>query len=323
MPTITYITKNFSPVHAAMIAHANRLIAEYQQMGITVTLRQVYYRIVAGDLFPDDRTWAWTGKKWVRDPSGTKNATPNYKWLGDILNDGRLAGKIDWEAMEDRTRNLVKNSHWGSPADIIEACADSYMIDRWADQPNRIEVWAEKEALSSVFEPVCAELDVAYFACRGYTSSSELWRAAMRLVRYCKAGQRPLIIHLGDHDPSGVDMSRDIVDRVRLLMGETHGSKLDVDRIALNMDQVEQYEPPPNPAKMTDSRAEKYVEAYGNESWELDALDPPVLIQLVRDNINKYCRKSLMKAKQQQEAEEKATLRKASDQWESVVEFLD
>lgn len=112
------------------------------------------------------------------------------------------------------------------------------------------------------------------------TPSSEMWRAAMGLKNWVNSDQIPVIFHLGDHDPSGKDMTRDIIDRMELFMG---GVKLE--RLALKMDQVERNNPPPNPAKITDSRSTGYIAQFGNESWELDALEPAVIGGLIRDAI--------------------------------------
>jgi len=177
MAKICYVSKAFRPDTLAMIQKANKIIVDYQRQGFKLTLRQLYYQFVAKDLFPDDRKWRRIPdtNKWVRDPNGTKNAEPNYKWLGDIINDGRLAGLIDWLAIEDRTRNLQTHSTWASPHSIISACADQYTVDLWAEQSKRLEVWIEKEALIGVIEFICTELQVPFFACKGYTSQSEMW----------------------------------------------------------------------------------------------------------------------------------------------------
>src|SRR5215467_8357308 len=151
-----------------------------------------------------------------RDP--LPNRQSEYKRLGDIINDARLAGLVDWGAIVDRTRNIRALSHWSDPAAIVEAAANRFAVDKWADQPRRVEVWIEKDALVGVFEPVCDELDVPLFSCRGYTSQSEVWGAAQRLERYLMAGQEVVILHFGDHDPSGLDMTRDIRERLRLFL---------------------------------------------------------------------------------------------------------
>ena len=91
-------------------------------------------------------------------------------------------------------------------------------------------------------------------------------------------GQKTLIIHLADHDPSGLDMTRDIGDRLRMFAGwKNH----DIERIALNMSQIEEFTPPPNPTKLSDSRARAYIAEFGSNSWELDALEPRVIESLI------------------------------------------
>lgn len=260
MPKICYVPKTFGAEHQAIIEQADAIATEYAAQGFDLTLRQIYYQFVARDLLP--------------------NTIQSYKRLGGILNDARLAGLLDWDHMVDRTRNVEIPSTWDSPSSIIEAAAQSYAIDLWADQPRRVEVWVEKDALVGVIGPTCRKWQVPHFACRGYASQSEMWRAAGRFARWQRRGQLPVVLHLGDHDPSGIDMTRDNRDRLAMLRGAS-----EVRRLALNMDQIEQYNPPPNPAKTTDSRAAEYIAEHGGESWELDALEPSVLADLIETEI--------------------------------------
>lgn len=262
MSKILYTLKRFSEKNMAVITTANDIIEEYEAQGYSLTLRQLYYQFVSRDLIP--------------------NQMSEYKRLGSIINDARLAGLIDWKAIEDRTRNIQANSHWDGPGEIVEACLDQYQVDKWETQPCRVEVWIEKDALIGVIERVCQKMDVTFFSCRGYTSQSEMWVAGQRLKEYALAGQPPVILHLGDHDPSGIDMTRDIRDRLELFM---EGEGIQVKRIALNQDQIEKYNPPPNPTKITDSRAAAYMRQYGDKSWELDALEPSVIENLIDKQI--------------------------------------
>lgn len=269
MPKICYQKIRFKPETLRMIEQANAIIREYQAEGYELTLRQLYYQFVSRDLLP--------------------NNLRSYKNLGSAVNDGRMAGLIDWEAIVDRTRELRGRQHWDSPGQIIKAAANSYNVDRWAGQAVQPEVWIEKDALLGVFERVCLTLDVPYFSCRGYTSQSEMWEAGQRMLcRSRDRNQQTVVLHFGDHDPSGIDMSRDIADRLRLFVSEDDEDLVELKRIALNEDQVEQYDPPPNPAKTTDSRAKVYIERFGGESWELDALDPKVLADLVTRNVRRF-----------------------------------
>ena len=309
MPKICYKSKRFSESSSEIIMMVNKIIREYKSQGFNLTLRQLYYQFVAHDIFPEDRRWKWleSKRKWIRDINGTKNAQPNYTWLGDIINDGRLAGLIDWNAIEDRTRNLESLSHWDSPGEIIKSCAYQYRIDKWENQEYRPEVWIEKDALSGVIAGVCDDNDVPYFSCRGYTSQSEMWRAGMRLERYEDKDYVPIIIHLGDHDPSGIDMTRDITDRLELFMGG-----MEVKRIALNYDQIEEFSPPPNPAKMTDSRYGSYIVEYGENSWELDALEPSVIVDLIQRTIDKLIDNDKWEESVRKENEEREKIKELS-----------
>jgi len=254
---VCYVSKQFGRSSLEAIDCANGIIDEYAAQGFDLTLRQLYYQFVSRDLI--------------------ENTDRAYKRLGRIVNDARLAGLIDWDAITDRTRNVRSVAHWESPAEIIATCAEQFRLDKWEEQSYRVEVWIEKDALTGVIEGICRTLDVAWFSCRGYTSQSEMWRAAQRLRGYVECDQAPVILHLGDHDPSGIDMTRDIADRLALFMGG-----VEIQRLALNLDQIERYGPPPNPTKTTDSRAGDYINQYGNDSWELDALEPSVLVDLIQ-----------------------------------------
>lgn len=282
MPKICYVKKRFTDRTEEMIFRGNEIVEKYAAQGFKLTVRQIYYQFVAHDLFPDDRRWTWTGQKWVRDSNGTKNAEPNYKWLGVFLNNARLAGLIDWEAIEDRTRNTMSLPHWDSPKELGEAAARQYNVDTWAEQKFRPRVWIEKDALVGVIENVCSDLDVPYFSCRGYTSQSEMWSTAMDIQQEAESGKIPIIFHLGDHDPSGIDMSRDILDRMQMFMGG-----VELIRLALNQDQIAEYKTPPSPAKTTDTRYKAYIANFGDDSWELDALEPQVISDLISTNVSK------------------------------------
>lgn len=278
MPKICYVEKKFRSASLEKIWQAEEICEEYAAQGLPLTLRQLYYQFVARGLI--------------------ENSQKSYDNLGSLINDARLAGYIDWHHLEDRTRNVRSLSHWGSPADILDSAAASFRVDMWERQPNYCEVWIEKDALVGVIERACTENDVSYFSCRGYTSQSEVWQAAQRIRektggRWSDGQKLVTIIHLGDHDPSGIDMTRDIGDRLEMFVAYDDGgweSGYDpptIRRIALNSNQVEAYQPPPNPAKLSDSRATGYVAKHGYESWELDALSPTVIDGLIRTEIEK------------------------------------
>lgn len=300
MPMIAYEPKRFTVAHETIIEQAARICRDYRNQGYDLTLRQLYYQFVSKALIP--------------------NTEQSYKRLGSIINDARLAGELDWDYIVDRTRNLRSLSHWENPAEIVEAVAKQYRTDKWADQKERPEVWIEKDALVGVIEGVCQANDVAFFSCRGYTSQSEVWGAAQRLQGYRDADQEPVIIHLGDHDPSGIDMTRDIYDRLELFLA---GDPVEVERIALNRNQVDQYNPPPNPAKLTDARAQGYIARHGRSSWELDALEPTVLAALIQDAIDGHRDSALWGDAVRHEENEREVLTAASERWVDVADFLE
>ena len=295
MPKILYVRRKFSPKSMLLIEQANKIIAEYLADGFVLTLRQLYYQFVARDLIP--------------------NTMQSYKNLGSVVNDGRLAGLIDWEAIEDRTRSLRERSHWDDPGDVIKSAAQSYGVDLWHGQHTKPEVWIEKDALIGVVERVCTKWDVPYFSCRGYTSQSEVWRASVRHMTYDQ--HRVLVIHLGDHDPSGIDMTRDIEERLRIF-----GANTRIDRIALNMDQVERHALPPNPVKITDSRFAKYAFEHGDESWELDALDPKNIESMIEEKILDVVDQELFDRCETRQEKDRELLLETSGSWDQVVDFL-
>lgn len=248
----------------AMIRVINEICTDYLAQGYVLTVRQLYYQLVAR--------------------GHIENTERSYKRTTGLVNDARLAGLVDWSAIEDRTRSFIKRSRWDSGNEILAGVARQFHMDMWANQDNRVFIIVEKEALAGVLERSSREFDAPLLAARGYPSGTVLREFALDdLTATWQAGQTPHILHLGDHDPSGIDMSRDLAERLRLFAD--YQGDIEFHRIALNMDQVEQQQPPPNPAKTTDSRFRDYQERFGEESWELDALTPEYLVDLVNTHM--------------------------------------
>jgi hypothetical protein len=302
MPKIAYITKNFRQEARDKISVANEIIAEYDALGMTLTLRQLYYQFVARDIIPNNQR--------------------EYSKLSALMSDARLAGYTDWHALEDRTRFIRQTNHFKTPEEIIQAAANQFRMDKWADQDYHVEVLIEKDALVGVIEPVCRALDVTYASCRGYMSQSMMWESAMRLKQKAIKGKNLLVIHLGDHDPSGKQMSEDIEARLKLFL-EKRAHLLEVNRIALNYDQIEQYNPPPNPAKLSDPRAAAYIDEFGDESWELDALDPKTIAALIRDAVKAVRDEDAWSQAVTIELGERKKMRAISENYISISEFVE
>lgn len=296
MPKIQYKEISFRQKSLDLINLINGVIAEYSKQGYELTLRQAYYQLVARGYI--------------------ENNERSYKNIGGLINDGRLAGLIDWHSITDRTRSLRARSHWDKPQDIIYSAKYSYLLDKWEGQPNYVEVWVEKDALVDIVGQACRPLDTPYFSCRGYTSQSEMWTAAQRFIRQ-KNREGRFIIHLGDHDPSGIDMTRDIQERLDMF-----GANVHVKRVALTMNQVNTYNPPPNPAKITDSRCGKYIDQYGDESWELDALQPQMLVNLITSEVTALRDDKIYQAVCYREEREKEELQTVADEYPKIIDFL-
>lgn len=268
---IKYETIALRTVAMDIIAKANTIIEKYQTDGYDLTLRQLYYQFVAHDLFPD---------KWISKVTGSKNCQENYDKLGNIISSGRRAGLIDWNAIVDRTRFLRSPSFWNTPNEIIDSMSRVFKYDIWADQDYHVELWFEKDALLGTMERAAELQRLPIFSNRGYVSDSSVWEAAQRIASFQRRGKECVVLHFGDHDPSGKDMTRDVTERLRLF-----GATPEIRRMALNMPQVRKYNPPPNPAKETDSRFAEYAAEFGELSWELDALPPEVMVSIVQKAI--------------------------------------
>ncbi|RUQ67372.1 hypothetical protein ELZ19_06890 [Brucella abortus] len=221
--------------------------------------------------------------------------------------------------MEDRGRTCYGPNPEEDPSEVVRGIEEGLLFDQWARQDHYLEVWVEKQALESVIARPCNALHVRYMACKGYLSASEAWRAGLRFREAIDAGKQPVLVHLADHDPSGLNMTDDNRDRLRMF-AEDLG--VEVRRIALNMDQVERYNPPPNPAKEADSRAADYVRRFGRHSWELDALEPSVLDGLIRDTIEEYRDRDVWDETLEEQQEARRPLAALSDNWERVERFL-
>lgn len=278
-----FVSKNFGTAALSMIATINGILDEYSAEGYDLSLRQLYYQLVSRNI--------------------VENTERSYKNVGNVVSDGRLAGLIDWDIIKDRGREMIQNPHWTSPADILNSCATQYRVDRWESQPRYVEVMVEKQALEGVLIPVCSEWDVPFTANKGYSSSSAMYEAGKRIYNRLRDEKEVTVIYLGDHDPSGIDMTRDVEERLKLF-AECHPDDtitIEVIRAALNMDQVEEMNPPENPAKMTDSRAADYVSKFGRSSWELDAIEPKRLAQLVSGQIQRLVDKKLWKESEKEQ----------------------
>lgn len=308
-------------------------IRQYTLQGYKLSLRQLYYQLVAADYIPNDDVV--------------------YKKLSGVLDDLRYSGAVDWNAIEDRGR--VPYLPWWTDGvvEALDTIVNQYRLNRQDGQPKSIEVWTEKDAISGILRRVTSEFHVRLVVNKGYSSSSAMHEAYERFAAAINAGQKVKVLYFGDHDPSGLDMVRDI--RERILFFLSRGNELEkddafyeekvmpwwddngydlfdlvnkghageqlvrmynsgedsedfdelfeaarvamyleenevfsIEHIGLTREQIEQYNPPPNPAKITDPRAAWYIKMHGGVSWEVDALPPDVMTAIVRDKVEEH-----------------------------------
>jgi hypothetical protein len=264
----TFVEKKFSSASLNTITTVNQILDQYAAQGYDLSLRQLYYQLVARGFI--------------------ENSVQSYKRVGSLVSDARLAGLIDWNMIADRGRVRVRPSHWNDPADILVAAAQSFRIDKWENQDYFVMCMVEKQALEGVLIPVCRTLDIPFIANKGYSSSSSMYEIGKDLESLLNNGKEVAILYLGDHDPSGIDMTRDVRDRLNMFALREIYQDVIVDRLALNYDQVEALNPPPNPAKETDARFDGYVEQFGDTCWELDAIEPTQLAEIVTEAVERY-----------------------------------
>lgn len=303
-----YRAYRFEPGTKAIISKANQFIAEYQAQGYTLILRQLYYRFIAKDAFPNSWIDRMYNLKHGLDPD-TKNTLKNYKRLGDIINHGRENGDISWTAFEDRNRTLYGTNPVEDPAQIVHNIENRLVLDCWRDQPTYVEVYVEKDSLGPIVARPANRWRAPHMACKGYLSASQAWRAGLRFKQAMEDGKRAVLIHVGDHDPSGRDMTRDNWKRLNMFAE----SDIEVNRVALNMDQIRERNPPPNPAKITDTRFAKYVAEFGDKCWELDALEPKELDDLVSLAVESYVDKELWQATLERERVQRGEIKQFYD----------
>jgi len=270
----------------AKIEKMVEIVEEYEAQDLTLTARQLYYQFVSRDFIP--------------------NTPAEYKKLTALLTDARYAGLIDWNAIEDRGRVPETPSQWPNVQALVTSALRSYRLPRWEGQGKHVELWVEKQALAGVLWPLASRFHITLMVNKGYSSASAMYESAHRM----KMADEPenIVFYLGDHDPSGEDMVRDIEER----LSEFGVRGLFVDKLALTMEQVTRYNPPPNPAKLTDSRATAYIAKYGPQSWEVDALPPDVLSRIITDAIENEIDAGLMDAVKVREEHDKSALQKAA-----------
>jgi hypothetical protein len=294
-----FIPKTFYKKTAELLAECDAICTMYAEKGYTLTLRQLFYQLVATNRI--------------------ENTVREYKNLGVVVTDGRYAGVLDWEHITDRIRVIKRKARWQDVEDFVNSVAPQFHVDTWQEQTYRPEVWIEKDALIELAEEACEPLDIPYVAVKAYNSASAMWEAAKRFREYQRDGQMPLILHLGDHDYTGDDCSRFLQERMELLTG----GAVELNRLALNASQIEKYELPPQPGKQSDPRFKGYLaKHHTTEVWELDALRPDVIVEIIENGIRRVLDEDVRQPYLAEAAEGRELLQTVSDKWSEVKRLV-
>ena len=276
---------SITPKRSVQIQLINNILEEYDQQGYILTLRQLYYQLVARDIIA--------------------NKVSEYTKTMKTLTMGRMNGLIDWSMIEDRSRRPYLDYFVSGISDALNDTIAQYKLDRQDGQPYAIEIWTEKDAVSNILKRVSRYYHIRLSVNRGYTSVSAMYSAYQRMYSQLATFNRGTkILYVGDHDPSGLDMIRDIEERLE----EFGMYDCDVIPVALTMDQITEFNPPPNPAKINDPRASRYIAEHGDESWELDALEPEVLRSITEKAVKDFLDQDLFDDMIHQEEKDKMRL---------------
>jgi hypothetical protein len=261
----------------AILDRAAAIVRSYDT---SVTLRQLFYRLVAERTLP--------------------NTTTAYKGLSRVTAEARRDG--DFPDLIDRGRAIHRYEHFDSPEDAIDQLIGWYRLDRTRDQDVSLYLGVEKAGMVVQLQSWFGDLGVPILALGGYSSQTYV----RDVVLDVSGTDRPaVLLYAGDFDPSGEDIDRDFLDRT--------GCWSKVVRVALSAGQVRRYELPINPGKVTDSRAAGFIQRHGTlMQVEVDALDPATLRQLFTDAIGQHWDTSAYQAVLAQERLDRARLRTAA-----------
>ncbi len=259
-----------------IIEKAQEALAEYRPM----TVRQVYYRLVATQV--------------------VKNTRSQYQAVSKALVAARQEGIIPWAWIEDRLRRPRKVSMWRDVGDFADTARQAYRRDVWATQEHLVEVWLEKDALSGIFEDILRPYGVTLNVGRGYDGWSSIRNAAMR---YRPWRGKASILYFGDFDPSGRDMVRSLADRVGFFQ-----TRPELTICAILREDIDDYDLPPDFTKATDTRSAAFVAEHGDIAVELDALPIEVLRERIRDSVESRIDLDALAETQEQEGRDQAKI---------------
>jgi hypothetical protein len=259
-----------------LIKAAAEILAAHQPQ----TVRQVFYQLVSRQVIENTRS--------------------AYQSVSKALVAARRDGTVPWEQIEDRLRRPRHVSMWDGLGDFATTAAAAYRRNTWTDQPVRVEVWLEKDALSGIFEDILDLYGVTLNVGRGFDGWSSIYAASQRL------GDDDTVLYFGDFDPSGEDMVRSLRERLGHL-----GSRPNLVKSALLFEDIERHRLPPDFTKVTDTRRSAFVAKWGDVSVELDALPIQILQARIVEEVEDRMDLGALAATRRQEENERRLLSEA------------
>jgi hypothetical protein len=234
-------------------------------------------------------------------------ATGEMQRVYRLLKEAREQDIIPWGWIVDESRQLERVSSWDDPEQYARCVINSYRRDYWDQQPVRLEVWSEKGTIRGVLKHVLDEYGVGFRVMHGFASATAVYDAAQG-----DDGRELIVLYVGDWDPSGLCMSeQDLPERLSRYDGEHVVLK----RIALTRDQLAGLPSFPAADKKKDKRYKWFVKNFGNQCWEVDALDPNALRACVEDKILEHIEPVAWKRCKVVERAERESLRTVMTLW--------
>ena len=277
-----------------ILQEIQQILTNYKQAGIhQTTVRNIYYKLL--------------GKGLLTRKNTKKTPDNKYEQASEIITKGKYWGVLDWDAIVDTSRPTYMNTFFADIPDGIQYLSKKYQLDRWENQFCYVELFTEKDTLTTQLLPISKKYQVRYTVNRGNTSSTNIYETVNRFRTAHDQNKTCVALYLGDYDPSGMRMSeQDFPDRLQEFNVEFIS-----ERISLTMQQIKKYNLAKYglPLNMKDSNARWYQQHCNQEfGWEIDALDSVVLRDIVEVAIQKYLDIESYNTILKQEAEHKVKI---------------
>ena len=233
----------------------------------------------------------------------------------------RREGLIPYGRIADNNRRRIHNPSYNNLGHALDETAAFYRQALWRDLLIYLEVWTEKDAMVGTMFPVTDPYDVELCVARGHSSETFAWESAETMAKQSEAGKIPVVVYVGDHDPSGVHASEDLRTRLAGFMeGRVGPEGFHFRRLAVNEDQIQELNLQTRETKRTDPRLRHFEQRFGKgaESVDVDAIHPDRLRKMLADTIEAYIPDDLMAKVQAEEEAAREALEQMASNWRAA-----